>query len=146
MPPIEEVGRSGPPPALWPEQWPSPWPDTPPATMPPAWYYPPPWWAALQAEVPPARHGQGKSPTYGGKTAAPGAPDQEDPRQHMVCLPAVLNVQQAADYLGVCDETLYTLVHRRDFPAFRIGRSWRIDGQKLGEWVRQQAGGEEVRG
>lgn len=138
---IEVIGRPSPPPELWPE----PWSDTSQAPVPPAWYYPPPWWAAFPAEAPPARHGRAEKPTYSGRDADPAAPDHEDGRQHMVYLPAVLTVQQAAEYLGVCDETLYSLVHRRDFPAFRIGRSWRIDGQKLGEWVRQQAGGEEVR-
>lgn len=56
-----------------------------------------------------------------------------------VILPAVLNVKQAAEYLGVCDETLYnSLLHRKDFPSFRIGRSWKIDGRRLGEWVARQ--------
>lgn len=136
MPQVEEIRGTSPPPAPWPEPGPSPWPD-----MPPAWYYPPPWWVAPPAEDAPARHGQGKSPTYGGKAAAPGAPDQEDPRQHLVSLPAVLNVHQAAEYLKVCDEVVYTLVHREDFPGFRIGRVWRIDAQRLGEWVRRQASG-----
>ncbi len=56
-----------------------------------------------------------------------------------VTLPAVLTVQQAAEYLHCCDETVYTLVHRQDFPAFRIGRTWKIDGRRLGEWVSRQA-------
>lgn len=58
--------------------------------------------------------------------------------EKIVTLPAVLSVKQAAEYLGVCDETVYTLVHRADFPSFRIGRSWKIDGRRLGEWVAQQ--------
>lgn len=133
---LEELRGNNPLPA----PWPGPWPDTPPVAAPPAWYYPPPWWAAPPTEAPPARSGQAEKLTYGGKDAAPAAPDPADGRRHMVCLPAVLNVQQAAEYLGVCDEVVYTLVHREDFPGFRIGRIWRIDAQRLGEWVRQQSG------
>lgn len=130
MPQVEKIRGTSPPPAPWPE----PWPDT----VPPAWYYPPSWWPAPPAEAPPARHGQAKDLTYGGKASVPSAPDRDDGRQHMVCLPAVLNVHQAAEYLSVCDEVVYTLVHREDFPGFRIGRIWRIDAQRLGEWVSRQ--------
>ena len=82
-----------------------------------------------------------KRTAYSGKVTAPDAKDREDPRRYMVSLPAVLTVQEAAKYLKVCDEVVYTLVHREDFPGFRIGRIWRIDAQRMGDWVRKQAGG-----
>lgn len=56
-----------------------------------------------------------------------------------VTLPAVLTVPQTAEYLGVSEDTVYNLVHSEDFPSFRVGRSWRIDGQRLGEWVARQS-------
>ena len=140
---IEEIRRPKAPasPAPWPESW----SDASQAPAPPAWFYPPPWWAAPQAEAQLTPPGQGKKPTYSGKETAPDALDLDDPRRHLVCIPAVLNVHQAAEYLGVCDEVVYTLVHREDFPGFRIGRIWRIDAQQLGEWVRRQTAGQGVR-
>ena len=56
-----------------------------------------------------------------------------------VTLPAVLNIRQTAEYLGVSYDTVYNLVHSEGFPSFRIGRSWKIDGRRLGEWVAQQS-------
>lgn len=55
-----------------------------------------------------------------------------------VTLPAVLNIRQTAEYLGVSEDTAYNLVHSSGFPSFRIGRAWRVDGRRLGEWVAQQ--------
>lgn len=49
-----------------------------------------------------------------------------------------MSVEQAAEQLGVCVKTVYTLTHRADFPVIRIGRRTRISRAGLAEWVRQQ--------
>lgn len=52
-----------------------------------------------------------------------------------------MSVEQAAEQLGVCVKTVYTLTHRADFPVIRIGRRTRISREGLREWVRQQTEG-----
>lgn len=49
-----------------------------------------------------------------------------------------MSVAEAAKALGVCEKTAYTLTHRADFPAIRIGRRTRISREGLTEWVRRQ--------
>lgn len=57
-----------------------------------------------------------------------------------------MSVEEAAQQLGVCMKTVYTLTHRADFPAIRIGRRTRISRAGLAEWIRQQEQGRmEVR-
>ena len=50
-----------------------------------------------------------------------------------------LSVSEAADLLGVSRPTVYTLIHRDDFPAFKIGRRTVISRSGLEEWVQSQA-------
>ncbi len=47
-----------------------------------------------------------------------------------------MSVQETAEELGVCDKTVYDLVHRQDFPAIWIGHRVRISRAGLAEWVR----------
>lgn len=49
-----------------------------------------------------------------------------------------LSVSEAADLLGVSRPTVYTLIHRADFPAFKIGRRTVISRIGLEEWVQSQ--------
>ena len=49
-----------------------------------------------------------------------------------------MSVEQAAEQLGVCVKTVYTLTHRADFPVIRIGRRTRISREGLAAWVRKQ--------
>lgn len=49
-----------------------------------------------------------------------------------------LSVEEAAEMLGVCTKTLYTMTHRADFPTIKIGRRTRISYEGLREWVRKQ--------
>lgn len=49
-----------------------------------------------------------------------------------------MSVQEAAQQLGICTKSLYTLTHRQDFPTVKIGRRTRISREGLREWVRQQ--------
>ena len=47
-----------------------------------------------------------------------------------------ISVQETAEELGVCDKTVYDLVHTKDFPAIWIGHRVRISRAGLAEWVR----------
>lgn len=49
-----------------------------------------------------------------------------------------MSVQEAAQHLGICTKTVYTLTHRQDFPTIKIGRRTRISREGLAEWVRKQ--------
>lgn len=49
-----------------------------------------------------------------------------------------MSVAEVAKALGVCEKTVYTLTHRADFPAIRIGRRTRVSREGLREWVRNQ--------
>ena len=49
-----------------------------------------------------------------------------------------LTVHAAAEYLGCHPSTLYRLLKRKTFPAFRIGSDWRIKARDLDEWIERQ--------
>ena len=48
-------------------------------------------------------------------------------------------VEEAAEALGVSRNAAYTLVHREDFPSFKIGNRRVISTALLAEWVETQA-------
>ena len=52
-----------------------------------------------------------------------------------------LSVAEAAELLGVSPPTVYKLIRRADFPAFKVGTRTLISRSKLEEWVAAQAGG-----
>ena len=47
-----------------------------------------------------------------------------------------MSVQEAAAELGVSTKTVYTLIHRADFPTLRIGSRVRVSREGLVEWVK----------
>ena len=49
-----------------------------------------------------------------------------------------LSVTETAKLLGVSRPMVYQLIHRADFPAFRIGGRVLISRDLLAEWVREQ--------
>lgn len=57
-----------------------------------------------------------------------------------------LSVTETAAALGVSRPTVYTLLHRQDFPAFRVGGRTLVSAEGLREWVAAQAGGEKCDG
>lgn len=46
---------------------------------------------------------------------------------------------EAAQVLGVSRPTVYTLIRRADFPAFKVGNRTLIPVEGLRDWVRDQA-------
>ncbi|MCP3026644.1 helix-turn-helix domain-containing protein [Halobacillus sp. A5] len=49
-----------------------------------------------------------------------------------------LDVKQAADYLGVCTDTIYTMVKQKEIPHFRLRRRIMFSEEALNDWIRQQ--------
>ncbi len=52
--------------------------------------------------------------------------------------PMALSITEAAKLLGISRPTLYNLLHRADFPAFKLGGRTLISTEGLREWVRAQ--------
>lgn len=53
--------------------------------------------------------------------------------------PMTLTIEGAAEELGVSIRTMYELVQREDFPAMKIGKSWRVSTRCLEEWIAEKA-------
>jgi len=47
-------------------------------------------------------------------------------------------VKQAADYLGVHQDTIYTMVRQKEIPHFRLRRRIMFSKQAINDWIRQQ--------
>jgi excisionase family DNA binding protein len=54
-------------------------------------------------------------------------------------LSPLMTVEEVAEYLRVSATTVYALAKRRQIPAARIGRSWRISKVLLDQWFEEQA-------
>ena len=54
-----------------------------------------------------------------------------------------LSVTEAAAVLGVSRPTIYQLIHRQGFPAFKVGSRTLISRERLAEWVEAQCAGGE---
>jgi len=50
-------------------------------------------------------------------------------------VPPLLNIRQAAEYLGISRHTLYKLVERREVPAAKVGGSWRLNRETLDAFI-----------
>jgi excisionase family DNA binding protein len=51
----------------------------------------------------------------------------------------VMNVEQAARYLGVSPDTLYKYLSEGKLPAFKLGNRWRLKKSTLDRWMEQQS-------
>lgn len=52
----------------------------------------------------------------------------------------VYSVAEAAEALGISRPTVYTLIHRKDFPSFKVGNRTLISISGLQQWVAAQTG------
>lgn len=50
-------------------------------------------------------------------------------------LPLVLTPMDVAKVLGVSRNTAYEVVHSKGFPAFKVGNQYRIQRDKLFQWM-----------
>ncbi|RJV78448.1 helix-turn-helix domain-containing protein [Faecalibacterium sp. AF27-11BH] len=55
-------------------------------------------------------------------------------------LSQTMGVMEMAKELGIGRNKAYILVKQRDFPAFRIGRTYRVIRADLPEWIKKQSG------
>lgn len=51
-----------------------------------------------------------------------------------IALPAILVLKEAADYLNISPSTLYRMVQRGKFPAFRVLHEWRFRIDVIDMW------------
>ncbi len=48
-------------------------------------------------------------------------------------------VQEVAIYLGVCEDTIYTMVKQKEIPHFRVRRRIFFLKENIDTWIREQA-------
>ena len=53
----------------------------------------------------------------------------------------VMDIRQAADYLGISADTLYKYTSEGFVPAFKLGNRWRFKRSRLNDWMDQQSSG-----
>ena len=46
---------------------------------------------------------------------------------------------EVAQLLGISRSAAYNLMHRDDFPSFRIGKRWLVRDSSLHEWLEKQS-------
>lgn len=56
----------------------------------------------------------------------------------------VMDIRQAADYLGISGDTLYRYASEGFVPAFKLGNRWRFKKTLLDTWMDRQSGVETV--
>lgn len=56
----------------------------------------------------------------------------------------VMDIRQAADYLGISADSLYRYAATGFIPAFRIGNRWRFRKSRLEEWMDSRSGESEI--
>ena len=52
----------------------------------------------------------------------------------------VMDIRQAADYLGISGDTLYRYASEGFVPAFKLGNRWRFKKTLLDNWMDRQSG------
>lgn len=52
----------------------------------------------------------------------------------------VMDIRQAADYLGISGDTLYRYASEGFVPAFKLGNRWRFKKTLLDSWMERQSG------
>lgn len=59
----------------------------------------------------------------------------------MVDTKKALSVAEAAEALGITRQCLYSnLLHRKDFPSFKVGRRTLVSAEALDRWIAEQVG------
>ena len=52
----------------------------------------------------------------------------------------VMDIRQAADFLGISSDTLYRYASEGFVPAFKLGNRWRFKKSLLDAWMDRQSG------
>ena len=53
-------------------------------------------------------------------------------------LPLVLTPSDIAAVLGISRNTAYEVIHSEGFPAFRVGKQYRISSERFLDWLNGQ--------
>lgn len=51
----------------------------------------------------------------------------------------VLDIRQAAQYLGISEDSLYKYASEGLIPAFKLGNRWRFKKSRLDEWMDEKS-------
>jgi excisionase family DNA binding protein len=57
-----------------------------------------------------------------------------------VALREVMDIHDAAEYLGISPDTLYKYASEGFIPAFKLGNRWRFKRSLVESWMEQQSG------
>ena len=57
-----------------------------------------------------------------------------------IALREVMDIRQAADYLGISGDTLYRYASEGFVPAFKLGNRWRFKKTLLDSWMDEKSG------
>jgi len=60
--------------------------------------------------------------------------------QGQVVLREVMDIRQAASYLGISGDTLYRYASEGFVPAFKLGNRWRFRKSLLDSWMDEKSG------
>jgi excisionase family DNA binding protein len=58
----------------------------------------------------------------------------------------VMDIRQAADYLGIAADTLYKYASTGFIPCFKMGNRWKFKRSKVDEWMERQSDKPKVGG
>lgn len=50
----------------------------------------------------------------------------------------ILDLREAAKYLGICPDTLYKYASEHTIPAFKLGNRWRFRVSDINKWIDKQ--------
>lgn len=56
-------------------------------------------------------------------------------------MPALMTLEEVADYLRVTEKTIYRLLRQGKIPASRVGHQWRFDKSSIDEWLHRNSFG-----
>ena len=56
----------------------------------------------------------------------------------------VMDIRQAADYLGISGDTLYRYASEGFIPAFKLGNRWRFKRSLMDAWMVKMSSGKAV--
>jgi excisionase family DNA binding protein len=60
--------------------------------------------------------------------------------QAQIAVREVMDIRQAADYLGISGDTLYRYASEGFVPAFKLGNRWRFRKSLLDNWMDEKSG------
>lgn len=62
------------------------------------------------------------------------------PNAAEIAIREVMDIRQAAGYLGISSDTLYRYASEGFVPAFKLGNRWRFKKSLLDSWMDRQSG------